>query len=100
MNKSQMIDHDAIKIKLEIVLVCPTCFYCSNQQGESVNESPPFPADLLVGMANNILSPIDWNVEFRAESETEGIRSLFVHRYVLSARSEYYKTSHFRHGVC
>jgi hypothetical protein len=54
---------------------------------------PAFPGDLLLGMANFMLSPIDWNVEFQTKTENEETRSLYVYRFVLSARSEYYKTS-------
>jgi hypothetical protein len=52
-----------------------------------------FPGTLIIGMANNILSSIDWNVEFQAKTIANETRSLYVHRFVLSARSDYYKTS-------
>jgi hypothetical protein len=63
-------------------------------KGSLTDELPPFPGDILVGMANNMTSPVDWNVEFQAETTIgDETRSLYVHRFVLSARSEYYKTS-------
>jgi hypothetical protein len=52
-----------------------------------------FPGTLFIGMANNMLSSIDWNVEFQAKTIANETRSLYVHRFVLSARSDYYKTS-------
>jgi hypothetical protein len=52
-----------------------------------------FPAGILLEMANNITSPIDFNVEFEAEIANGEKRSLYVRRDVLCARSEYYKTS-------
>jgi BTB/POZ domain len=36
---------------------------------------------------------VDWNVQFQAETSSGEKRSLYIHRFVLSARSEYYRTS-------
>lgn len=62
-------------------------------EGALTDELPPFPGDILVGMANNMTLPIDWNVQFQSQTAGGEERSLYVHRYVLSARSNYYKTS-------
>lgn len=59
-----------------------------------MQENVSFPEDLLIGMANNMLSPVDWNVEFQAPTTVQDeTRRLYAHRFVLAARSEYYKTS-------
>jgi len=66
-------------------------------EGELIDELPSFPGDILVGMANNMTLPIDWNVQFQSQAAGGEARNLYVHRYVLSARSNYYKTSSIPH---
>jgi hypothetical protein len=87
-----MTGHDELKIRTEIAQVSPN-FQWLTLKGNLTDELPAFPGNVLIGMANNMTLPIDWNVEFQAETAAGETRSLYVHRYILSARSEYYKTS-------
>jgi hypothetical protein len=62
-------------------------------EGGLTDELPP---DILVGMANNMTLPIDWNVQFQSQTKRENGPKLYVHRNVLSTRSSYYKASTHR----
>jgi hypothetical protein len=61
-----------------------------------------FSADILLKLADNMTEPLDYNVEYQAETacHRKKKRSLYVLRGVLSARSTYFETSMRLIGGC
>jgi BTB/POZ domain len=89
---------DEAELNLQVIQVCPTCrtrHLTTEFQWELTDDPPAFPSDILLKMADNMTRPFDYNIEFQAKTSSKEKRSLYVHRAVLSGRSQYYETSIF-----